>query len=192
MDFILTFLNKFLTNVSVETLNKFKSLVVEKKHKKNEIIVSKGEIPYKFYILRDGVIGSIVIEDKGKEFIKTLYTPITTTGDLPSLIQQTPSNTIYQCLTDCTLIEGDFNDFIKITEQDHTFALLYCRILEMIFIRTEKKMNTLAVLNASERYIKLKKEIPNIENLIPQYHIASYLNITPVQLSRIRKEINSK
>jgi hypothetical protein len=50
----------------------------------------------------------------------------------------------------------------------------------------------LSVLNSTERYIKLKKEIPDIENLIPQYHIASYLNITPTQLSRIRREYYSR
>jgi len=37
--------------------------------------------------------------------------------------------------------------------------------------------------------LKFKKDNPGIENLIPLYHIASYLNITPVQLSRIRKDL---
>jgi len=44
-------------------------------------------------------------------------------------------------------------------------------------------------LNALERYLCLKKEIPNIENLIQLNQIANYLNITPVQFSRIRKKI---
>jgi hypothetical protein len=48
------------------------------------------------------------------------------------------------------------------------------------------------VLNGTERYLKLKKQISGIENLIPQYHIASFLNITPVQLSRIRKDLLKK
>ncbi len=55
-----------------------------------------------------------------------------------------------------------------------------------------KRISELSSLNATERYVKLKKEIPDIDNLIQQYHIASYLNITPVQLSRIRKELYSK
>ena len=44
-------------------------------------------------------------------------------------------------------------------------------------------------LNESERYEILKKRIPDIDNLIPQDQIASYLNITPVQLSRLRREM---
>jgi hypothetical protein len=56
----------------------------------------------------------------------------------------------------------------------------------------EDKIHELALLNATERYLKLKRAIPKIETVIPQYHIASYLNVSAVQLSRIRKEIYSK
>ena len=44
-------------------------------------------------------------------------------------------------------------------------------------------------MDATQRYLKLCKKIPDIESLIPQYQIASYLGITPVQLSRIRKKM---
>ena len=53
----------------------------------------------------------------------------------------------------------------------------------------EKRIFDLSSLDAKQRYLKLRKFIPEIDALIPQYHIASYLNITPVQLSRIRKDI---
>ncbi|MBL4642043.1 MAG: Crp/Fnr family transcriptional regulator, partial [Flavobacteriaceae bacterium] len=101
-------------------------------------------------------------------------------------------NAIYDCLTDAEILVGDFPAFIKSTEEHHDLALFYNRILESIFIRTEKRIYDLSVLNATERYLKLKTDIPDIENLIQQYHIASYLSITAVQLSRIRKELYSK
>ena len=63
------------------------------------------------------------------------------------------------------------------------------QILENIFFLLETRIEELAFLNATELYLKLKKEIPDIETLIPQYHIASYLNIKPESLSRIRKRI---
>ena len=46
-------------------------------------------------------------------------------------------------------------------------------------------------LDATARYLQLLKQNPTIEDSISQYHIASYLGITAVQLSRIRKKINS-
>lgn len=75
---------------------------------------------------------------------------------------------------------------------DNDIAVIYANVLESIFLLLEDKSYDLSALNATELYLKLKKQIPDIENLIPQYHIASYLNVSAVQLIRIRKEIYSK
>jgi hypothetical protein len=69
---------------------------------------------------------------------------------------------------------------------------MYANALESIFLLLEARIYDLSVLNATGRYLKLKKQIPNIENIITQYHIASYLNVSAVQLSRIRKEMYSR
>ncbi len=47
----------------------------------------------------------------------------------------------------------------------------------------------MALLNATERYVLFKKSFPNLEQKIPQYHIASYLGITATQLSRLRNKL---
>ncbi len=192
MDFVSNFINTYSPNLSKKSRQIFESNIQLKYYKKGDVIVNAGEIPTNFYILKTGVLRSFLRDSKGKEHIKTIYIPITTSGALSSLITKKPSNAIYDCLTDAEILVGDFYEFIKYTEKHHDLALLYNRVLESIFIRTEKRIFELSVLNATERYIKLKKEIPNISNLIQQYHIASYLNITPVQLSRIRKELYSK
>jgi hypothetical protein len=49
-----------------------------------------------------------------------------------------------------------------------------------------EKEAQLLTLTASERYELLKKEHPHLEQLVPAYHIASYLGITPISLSRLR------
>jgi CRP-like cAMP-binding protein len=192
MDFVSKFLNAYSPDLSKKSRQIFESYIQLKSFKKGDIIVNLGEIPTNFYILKTGVLRSFMQDSKGKEHIRTIYTPITTSGSLSSLITKTPSSAIYDCLTDAEILVGDFTAFIKSTEEHHDLALFYNRVLESIFIRTEKRVFDLSVLNATERYIKLKKDIPDINNLIQQYHIASFLNITPVQLSRIRKELYSK
>jgi hypothetical protein len=63
------------------------------------------------------------------------------------------------------------------------------RILaEYFFVRKEKREIELVTLEAKERYAIFQKEHPKLEQRIPQYHIASYLGITPTQLSRIRSK----
>ena len=40
------------------------------------------------------------------------------------------------------------------------------------------------------RYRRFLKDFPGLADRIPQYHIASYLGVTDVALSRIRRKIN--
>jgi CRP-like cAMP-binding protein len=61
-------------------------------------------------------------------------------------------------------------------------------LAEYLFIRKEKREIELVTLDARERYAIFRKEHPTLEQFIPQYHIASYLGITPTQLSRIRRK----
>ena len=163
-----------------------------KKFKKKDKLADLGEVPSKFYVLTSGIVRSYVTDERGKEFIRSLYVPLRAVGAFSALIQEKPVEIVYDCPTDCEVLVGDFTKYKELAENNIELSLLYNTILERIFIRMEKRIFELSVLDAKQRYLKLKKHIPDIENLIPQYHIASYLNITPVQLSRIRNDLYKK
>lgn len=191
MDFIEIFVNQ-IHPLSKEVLEEFKSIFTEKKYSKNEIILATGEIATMFYIVKEGIARSYIMDENGKDHTRSLFVPVSSTGSLESLITKKPSSSNYQCLSDCVLLEGDFFKFKELVKNHFELSLFYSKILENIFLIMLKRITELSTLNASEIYKNLKKEIPEIDNLIPQYQIASYLNITPVQLSRIRKELYSK
>lgn len=77
-------------------------------------------------------------------------------------------------------------------ETNSKLKALYTKVLEYLYIKYEKRLVESISLNATERYLELQKQIPDVNTLISQYHIASYLGITPVQLSRIRKKLDSQ
>lgn len=191
MDYFKNFVENYSTSQSDDFLKKIKDIVKPKAYKKNDVIINLGETTSKFYILKEGIVRSFVIDSKGKEYTKTLYKSVSAFAPLTSLITKTPSNFVFDCLTDCEIFEGNFYDIKSIINSNLEFSLFYIKTLEKVHIASEKKIYELSVLNATERYINLKNEIPDIENIIPQYHIASYLNITPIQLSRIRKKLYS-
>jgi CRP-like cAMP-binding protein len=168
------------------------NLASEESYKKNDMLLETGEVAKYFYIIKSGITRAFYADEKGKQYIRTLFRVNETTSSLESLLSGKPSKLSYDCLTDCVVYKFDFKEIIKLTKTDLFISNLYSNILENIFIMVESRIYDLAVLNATERYLKLKKEIPEIENSIPQYHIASYLNISPVQLSRVRKELYSK
>ena len=160
--------------------------------KKGDTITNTEEKPNDFYILKSGIIRSFYTDKNGKEYIRQIFTSSMATGALGALILNGISRLSYDCLSNCEVYAINFKDFKNLIKTDKELSLLYAATLEISFLRLESKVYDLSILNATERYLKLKKQIPDIENLIPQYHIASYLNITPIQLSRIRKEIYSK
>ncbi|MFY0631508.1 MAG: Crp/Fnr family transcriptional regulator [Flavobacteriaceae bacterium] len=178
--------------LSEESKKEFSKILEVQNFKKKTVIAELGEVPSHFYILKSGIVRSYIADEKGKEFTRSLYTSITAVGAFSALIKQEPSNIIYECLTDCELYAGDFNKFKKLVSENTDLAILYSKVLELLFVKMEKRILELSMLDAKQRYLKLKRRIPKIENLIPQYHIASYLNITPVQLSRIRKSLYRK
>lgn len=186
MDFFRNFVNRFHV-VSEESFILFNELIKPTKFLKNHKLVRIGQTPTNFYVLKSGIIRAYIIDEKGKERTRTIYTATGTTGNLRALITKEPSVLIYECLTDCEVLQCNYEDFYKLSLKHHDLSIFHYNVLEQIYIREEAKILELTLLDATERYKKIQQKIPNVDNLINQYHIASYLNITPVQLSRIRK-----
>ena len=91
-----------------------------------------------------------------------------------------------QCLTDCTLLQTNFTRILALYEEYPLVERLNRVIAEDFFVKKERREMSLVMNDASERYALFQREYPDIENQVAQYHVASYLGITPTQLSRIR------
>ena len=179
-------------NLSIKSSKKIMEIFKEKKYTKKDKVSFYGEISTKFYILKSGIIRSFYKDEKGKENIRFLHNGPTVVASFYSLILNKPSTITYDCLTDCTLLECDFKVFKRLAKNNVELSNLYNSILEKNYLDMENRIHDLTSLDATELYLKLKSESPEIEKLIPLYHIASYLNVTPVQLSRIRRDLYKK
>ncbi len=191
-DIIGAYLRQKLKDISDEAIEMFKSIVEEKTYYKGETLLDNGKINDNFYVVINGLVASFIRNEDGSNFIRSIYTEKKAIASLQSLINNKKSNASYECLVNSTVIEGKFSNFIKLADTNPIFHKLHIKILEGIYIDSEKRITELSSFDASQRYMQLKKEITNIDNILPQYQIANYLNITPVQLSRIRKKIFSK
>ena len=185
-----TFLNSF-AKIDEESFKKLSKISKYKILKKHEIIVREGELSSpKIYMLISGVMRAYVNSESGKQHNKKLFASKSFVGSLTSIINKRVSEQTYETLTKCEVIETDFTAFLKLCKTDIHFSNLYNRILEKVFMEYERRNIELMSLDATERYMKLRKRIPNFDDRIPQFQIASFLSITPVQLSRIRKKMN--
>jgi CRP-like cAMP-binding protein len=191
MDKVEQFFSKYhkLSPTSLEEFNKILEL---KEYQKNDVLYRSGEASSRFFLLLEGLARSVVIDKNGKEKTRSLFVAPAIFTSLLSSLNSEPSTAEFNCLTDAVLFEGSFLKFIELTHKYHDVSILYNRILEEAFIKMEDKATVLSTLDATDRYLHLKQQVPDIENLIQLNHIASYLSITSIQLSRIRKKIFSK
>ena len=184
------FLNS-ISNVSAEIILEILKISELKKVKAGKQLVKFNEVPTKVYMLVNGVVRGYLSTESGKEFNKSFYMPLCFVGPLTSLIQKSPSLLAFEALTDAEFYEVDFYKLKELCKKYEQLNGLYAKILEMVYVLYEKRLIELISLDAKARYIELRKQIPNLDVLIPQYHIASYLGITAVQLSRIRRKIDN-
>lgn len=165
------------------------SLFKLKKYKKDAFLCRKNDFPNKIYFLKSGFARGFFTNVKGVDFNKLFFCENHVFASLSSLMEGSPSKISLQCLTDCEIYEADYLDFKKIIERDIELANLFAKVLHLLYKDLESSEIGKVTLTAKERYLKVLEAYPNIENRIMLYHIASHLGITPIQLSRIRKEL---
>ena len=176
-----------LTDESIKALSK---LVIKKKYHKKDFLIKDKKDFNKFFILTDGIARSATLDDDGKKRTRDIFQPPWIFTSLKNNIQKDDFffSIEFDCLTDVIVYEGDFLKLKEILPKYPDLVQLYILCLETTLLKFIDNATMFAHLDATERYLSLKKKIPNIENLIQLNHIANYLNITPVQFSRIRKK----
>lgn len=152
-------------------------------------LVEMDKKPESIYLLVKGVVRSFVILENGKEITKTLFSDMELCSSLTALIRQEPSKIIYETLTECYILELNYKKFKELCNTNIEILKLYVNYLEELYSLNEVKHLDVLSKDAKARYLELRERIPDIDNLIPQYQIAAFINVTPVQLSRIRASL---
>ncbi|WNH10193.1 Crp/Fnr family transcriptional regulator [Thalassobellus suaedae] len=178
-----------ISKISEETFEELQSISKLKRIPAGTQIIKLDEMTSKIYMLVYGVIRCYISTESGKEFNKSFYLPTSFVGSLTALREKKPSFFTFETLTDCKVYEVDYYELMKLCESNLVLKDLHNNILGMLYTQYEKRLVELISMDATKRYLELRKENPNIDELISQYHIASFLGITAVQLSRIRKKI---
>ena len=184
------FLNS-IVNISEETFTELVKITKFKRIPAGTQIIKSDEIPSKIYMLVSGNVRCYISTESGKEYNKSFYLPVSLLASLTALINKKPSFFIFETLSECKIYEIDYYDLMKLSEDNVSLKNLHIKVLEMVYFNYEKRLVDLISMDATGRYLELKKLTPNIDEIISQYHIASYLGITAVQLSRIRKKLKT-
>lgn len=184
------FLN--LTPIPSDAWKVFSDLFEKKTLAKGEYFIKEGQIAREIGFLETGIARAFYRSEQGKEYNKHFFVAPCLLGGYASAITGNPNQINQQALTECQIWVANFS---HIQDLYGTFPSIesVARILaERFFVQKEQREIELVLLDAENRYAIFRNCFPNLEQQIPQYHIASYLGVTPTQLSRIRKSISVK
>ena len=169
----------------------FKKLLQPKELGKHEFLIQEGSPVHHGYLLLEGVIRVFFNKD-GNEYNKTFFVPGMFPTPLTALLSRSPCALSFQALTPCRLLRFSYPQFRMLFARHRCLETLMLSILEQEWIKKESHDIRMVTNDATTNYLIFRKTYPDLEKLIPQYHIASYLGITPIQLSRIRNQLASK
>jgi len=174
--------------ITTEAWNDFSKLFIEASLEKNEFLVRNGERCQFAYLLLSGVV-RVYYNKEGNEYNKTFFMPGSFPTTLTALLADEPTRLNFQALLPCTLLKFSYNAFRDLFNKHRCLESLMLAILEREWVIKERHDIQMVTNDGATNYLIFRQEYPGLENLIPQYHIASYLGITPIQLSRIRAQL---
>lgn len=108
-------------------------------------------------------------------------------GEMESFINRIPSTMSMQAIEDCELLTIDREKWEFATRTIPDYALYQIKNRGRTVAWLKNMLSNMVTETPDEKYRRILKESPHWINRIPQYHIASYLGVTPETLSRIRR-----
>lgn len=183
------YLTHFIELTDPEWLALEKQLTIKTIPKK-EFLVQKGQKTTQIGFLLSGSF-RVFYDKDGEEWTTYFCFENSLVAAYMSCITGQPSTLSIQALEDCQLLVFEYQTLTDLYQQFPVYETFGRKLAEYLFMGLDVRLAEQLILSPEERYLKFlgspaKRKI--IER-IPQQYIASYLGITPVSLSRIRRRI---
>ncbi|SDI97378.1 Crp/Fnr family transcriptional regulator [Chryseobacterium jejuense] len=176
--------------LSEDTTSAMMAICSEEQYKKGDLLLESGSMARYYYFIQSGLIGYYTTDEEGNSIYKIFFEENSFVASTSAIIKNEPSDFNIIALEDCKVIKYPVKAYRELLEKHHDLALFHIRYLEKNWVVKKEPLEvSLKYETAKQRY-HLLLENESLHNRLKQNQIASYLGITPTQLSRIKKEKN--
>jgi len=171
--------------LSPELLDRFTEILVPRKLMRGAHALNEGEVCDYMYYVERGLV--LQYYRKGKLSVSEY---IAHEGDMviciESFFQREPSKISIAMLEPSVIYGIPYTELFEMAAQSYEMCKLIFAIEQRSLIISQQKADVLRFESAKERYIRTLRENPDIVRRAPLHHVASYLQMTPETLSRVR------
>jgi CRP-like cAMP-binding protein len=171
-----------------EELDILEGILVPMKFAKGERILNEGDTCEHIYWIVKGLARQYYFKND-KELTEYMATENTIMMSIESLFKEKPSMQIIQALEPTIIYALPKKELEAVAMRSVNIQILYRKILEESLIISQQHADMLRFESAQDRYQKLVKNSPQLVLRAPLVYIASYLQMTPETLSRVRTAV---
>jgi len=173
--------------VSEESLDLMSDLIVVEVYEKGDVFIGRGKKNNKEYFVYEGVCRSFLLSPEGEEVTISYFLEGGVLSPNKTRTANQLSHLNFQALTKLTVASLNADKFEQLMINHIDIREFGNMVLQSELLAKVEKEIALASLNAKERLILFREKYHFLENLISHVDIASYLGITNISLSRLRK-----
>lgn len=177
-----------LSPMGVDTLSQ---ILVPMKFQKGDVVLSEGEVCRAMYFVDRGMVRQFYYKN-GKDVTEHFSFEGRIVFCIESFLKQEPSRLMVEALENSLLYAIPYEAWHMSMLQNQEMEMLYRKILEHALISSQEHADSQRFENATERYTRLMATKPEIVLRAPMVHIASFLQMTPETLSRVRSAESKK
>lgn len=152
-----------------------------------EVFIHSGQVDRRILFLLNGMIRGYFINNKGEEKNIFLRPKHTITGAPDCLFRNEPSKYTFESILESELLVFKIDDIIAKMQTRPNLMRLYIDGLQENVQTLISRVEALIDLSPAKRYEALLQRSPQFFQTAFNKHIANYLGMTPVSLSRIIK-----
>lgn len=175
--------------LSEEDLHFATQFYKQKLVKKGSFIIQPDQYVNHWHFVESGCFCLYTIKN-GKEKVMEFFTESDFFTDIYAYLQETPSNLYLKATEDSVIYSVSKTDVQKTFDYSHKIERIGRLTMQDTVLKTYRRIGHLNSLSNEERYLRLIEKRPSLFQRLPQYMIASYLGLTPVGLSKIRRRLS--
>lgn len=173
-----------LENIDI-VLSKFQLI----KLKKNQILLTQGEICKYVYFLAEGCLQVYVYDTEMNEMTRDIVIENNWCSELVSFSKEIPSIENIRAIENCILFSIDKKSFQEMMLNVPQFDIIYKQILELSYANSIYRVNSFVSMTSLERIKWLMNNRPSLMVRVSSKLIASYLGINKDVFSRLKSKL---